>query len=73
MSRLYFSFDSHAGTPRSGRYEDRLHRIAGATMTPAARPASKLSGTLPKFLAGITAAAVLAVSLAIWRIYHFPH
>ncbi len=72
MSRLQFSFDSYARA-QSGRYEARLYRIAGTDLTPAATPAQKLSGTVPKILAGIAAAAALAVSLAIWRIYHYPH
>jgi hypothetical protein len=65
MSRLQFQ--------HTQRYEYRLRRIAGAPVTLAVKPAPKSSAFLFKTIAALTVAAVLASSLAVWRIYHFPH
>jgi hypothetical protein len=73
MSRLQFSLNPHGASQHTQRYEDRLHRIAGAPVTLAGKPAPKSSALLFKTIAALTVAAVLAASLAVWRIYHFPH
>jgi hypothetical protein len=73
MSRLQFSLNLHEASQHTRRYEDRLHRIAGAPVALAGKPAPKSSAVLFKAISALTLAAVLAASLAVWQIYHFPH
>jgi hypothetical protein len=73
MTRLQFSIaPEEFSAARRRPYEDRLRRIAGQEL-PAAEAAPRRSGLLLKTIGFLTVVAGVAVSLAIWRIYHFPH
>ncbi|GLI94320.1 hypothetical protein [Methylocystis echinoides] len=74
MSRLQFSINAAPSPQRQTRYEDRLSRIAGGGAVSAERPTSTPFLTqLLKIAGALAIVAALAVALAIWRIYHFPH
>jgi hypothetical protein len=75
MSRLQFTVNAAPSPPRQTRYESRLRRIAGPSAASAERPAppAPFLAQLLKIAGALAPVAALAVALAIWRIYHFPH
>ncbi|MGJ0509244.1 MAG: hypothetical protein ACR652_19395 [Methylocystis sp.] len=73
MSRLEFSGPPERLDSEFDAYRTRLRRIAGLTHAPAAPTRPILPSALLTVIAALAVVAALAVSLAIWRIYNFPH
>lgn len=72
MSRLVISY-SNQRFSRPSRYESRLRKIGGIDSAALSESAPLFPPLLLRIMATLAVAAVVAVSLAIWRIYHFPH
>lgn len=73
MSRFAYSEHHHPTRRAPDSYERRFRRIAGFTGAPLDRSTPILPRMLLTAIASLAVVAGLAVSLAVWRIYHFPH